>query len=230
MKRLTTWILFIVMVIAGVQIILPKLVSDIVAQGLRDLTGSKQVTARVEKNPALFMLGGQFDRVTADASDVQTDKITFRNMHIALGGVAVNMPSLLTGRKLVLEKVDDVAVTATLTQEEIAAYLNTSVKGVKNAVVNITAGKVEVTSVLTLGSIARVDVRLEGRIAGDRENRRIKFVAERFWINNSPVGSLGGALLTEVPLVDLKKMPFGVNVRDVVMEQGQVVIHTDNRG
>ncbi|WP_371372049.1 DUF2993 domain-containing protein [Sporomusa aerivorans] len=230
MKRLTTLILFLVMVMAGVEILLPKLVSDAVAQGLRDQTGSAKVTAKVDKSPAIFMLGGQFDRVLADASDVKTDKVTFRNMHIALGGVAVNMQSLLFGRKLELKNVDDVEVTATLAQEEIANYLNSSVKGVKNAVVTISSGKVEVVSALTFGSIARVDVKLEGRVIGDRENRRIKFVADRFWINNSPVGSIGGALLTEVPLVDLKKMPFGVNVRDVVMEQGQVIIYTDNRG
>ncbi len=229
MKRLTTFILFIIMVLAAVEVILPKIVSDAVAQGLRDMTGSKQVTAKVDKSPAILMLDGKFDRVSADASDVKTEKITFRTMHIRLTGVDVDTPSLLTSRKLVLNKVNDVEVTATIAQEELAAFLNSSVKGVKNAVVNITAGKVEVSSALALGGFARFDVKLEGRIAGDRENRQIKFVTDRFWLNNTPVGNIGGSLLTEVPLVDLKKMPFGVNVRDVVMEQGQVIIYTDNR-
>lgn len=229
MRRLTTFILFIVMVLAAVEIILPKIVSDAVAQGLRDMTGSKQVTAKVDKSPAILMLDGKFDRVSADASDVKTEKITFRTMHIMLTGVDVDTPSLLTSRKLVLNKVNDVEVTATIAQEELATFLNSSVKGVKNAVVNITPGKVEVSSALALGGFARVDVKLEGRIAGDRENKRIKFVTDKFLLNNTPVGNIGGSLLTEVPLVDLKKLPFGVNVRDVVMEQGQVIIYTDNR-
>ncbi|SMC40562.1 LmeA family phospholipid-binding protein [Sporomusa malonica] len=229
MKRLTTIILFLTMVLAAVEVVLPKLVSDAVAQGLRDLTGSKQVTAKVDKSPAILMLGGKLDRVTADASDVKTDKLTVRNMHIALTGVDVDIHSLITNRTLVLQKLDNVDLTATITQEELAAFLNSSVKGVKNAVVAITPGKVEISSALTLGGFARVDVKLEGRIAGDRENRRIKFVTDRFWLNNTPVGSIGGSLLTEVPLLDLKKLPFGVNVRDIVMEQGQVIIYTDNR-
>lgn len=229
MNRFTRIILFIVMVIAAVQMILPKVVSDAVAQGLREMTGSKQVTAKVDKSPAILMLGGKFDKVTADASDVKTEKITFRTMNISLTGVDVDIQSLLTSRKLVLEKLSDVAITATLTQEELAAFLNSSVKGVKNAVVSINSGKVEVSSALTLGGFARVDVKFEGRIAGDREQQRITFVTDRFWLNNTPVGNIGGSLLTEVPLVDLKKLPFGVNVRDVVMEDGQVIIYTDNR-
>ncbi len=229
MKRLTTMILFITMVLAAVEIVLPKVVSDAVAQGLRDLTGSKQVVAKVDKSPAVLMLGGQFDKVSADASDVKTDKLTFRNMHIALTDVAVDMPSLLTKRALVLRQVGDAVITTTITQEELAAFLNSSVKGVKNAVVTLSPGKVEVDSVLTLGGIARVDIKLEGRITGDREKHSIKFVTDRFWLNNTPVGNIGGSLLTEVPLLDLKKLPFGVNVRDIVIEQGQVTIYTDNR-
>jgi len=229
MKRLTTIILFFTMVLAAVEIILPKVVSDTVAVGLRDLTGSKQVAAKVDKSPAILMLGGTFDRVTAAASDIKIDKLMIHSMNITLTGVAVNMPSLLTTRKLAVERVDDAVITATITQEELAAFLNSSVKGVKNAVVTITPGKIEVSSALTLGGFARVDVQLDGRIVGDRENRRIKFVSDKFSLNNTPAGNMGGSLLTEVTLLDLRKLPFGVNVRDVVMEQGQVIIYTDNR-
>lgn len=229
MKRFTTVILFLVMVLAAVEVVLPKVVSDAVGQGLKELTGSKQVTARVDKTPAILMLDGSFDRVTADVSEVKTEKIIFRNMHVNLTDVKVDLKTLLTSRKLVLEEVKAVELTAIIGQEELATFLNNSVKGVKNAVVNITPGKIEVSSALTVGGFARVDVRLEGRIASNRENRQITFVTERFWLNNTPVGNIGGSLLTEVPLVDLKKLPFNVNVRDVAMEQGQVIIYTDNK-
>lgn len=229
MKRFTTILLFLVMLLAAVEVILPKLVSDAVAQGLRELTGSNQVTARVDKTPAVLMLDGNFDRVMADVNEVKTEKITFRNMHINLTDVKLDVKTLLTSRKLVIEQVKDVELTAIIGQEELATYLNNSVKGIKNAVVKITPDKVQVSSALTFGGIARVDIRLEGRIASDRENRRITFVTERFWLNNSPVGNIGGSLLTEVPLVDLRKMPFNVNVRDVTMEENQIIIYTDNK-
>jgi hypothetical protein len=193
------------------------------------MTGSRQVSARVDKTPAILMLDGSFDRVTADVSEVKTEKITFRNMHLNLTDVKLDVKTLLTSRKLVLEQVKGVELTAIIGQEELANYLNNSVKGIKNANVTITPDKIQVSSALTLGGIARLDIKLEGRIASDRENRRITFVTERFWLNNSPVGNIGGSLLTEVPLVDLKKMPFNVNVRDVVMEDNQIIIYTDNK-
>ncbi len=229
MKRFTTILLFLVMLLAAIEVILPKLVSDAVVQGLRELTGSNQVTARVDKTPAVLMFDGNFDRVMADAHEVKTEKITFRNMHINLTDVKLDVKTLLTSRKLVIEQVKDIELTAIIGQEELATYLNNSVKGIKNAVVKITPDKVQVSSALTFGGIARVDIRLEGRIASDRENKRITFVTERFWLNNSPVGNIGGSLLTEVPLVDLKKMPFNVNVRDVTMEENQIIIYTDNK-
>lgn len=229
MKRLITLVLFVVMVVAAVEVVLPKVAADAVEQGLRELTGSKQVTARVDKIPALLMFDGSFDHVTADINDVKTEKINFRQMHVSLSDVKVNMQSLLAERKLVLDQVKTVEVTAVIGQEELAAYLNSSVKGIKNAVVTITPEKVQVNSALTVGGLARLDIRLEGRIASDRDNRRITFVTEKFWLNNAPVGNIGGSLLTEVPLVDLKKLPFQVNVRDVVSETGQVIIYTDNR-
>lgn len=229
MRRFTTILLFVVMVLAAVEVVLPKLVSDAVAQGLRELTGSKQVTARVDKTPAVLMFDGSFDRVTADISEFKTEKITFRDVQLNLTNVKVDMQTLLASRKLVLEQVKDVELTAIIGQEELAAYLNNSVKGIKNAKVTITQDKVQVSSALTLGGIARLDIRLEGRIVSDRENHRITFVTERFWLNNSPVGNIGGSLLTELPLVDLKKMPFNVNVREVVMEENQIIIYTDNK-
>lgn len=229
MRRFTTILLFVVMVLAAVEVILPKLVSDAMAQGLRELTGSKQVSARVDKTPAVLMFDGSFDRVTAAVSEFKTEKITFREVQLNLTDVKVDIQSLLANRKLVLEQVKDVELTAIIGQEELAAYLNNSVKGIKNAKVAITPEKVQVSSALTLGGIARLDIRLEGRIVSDRENRRITFVTERFWLNNSPVGNIGGSLLTELPLVDLKKMPFNVNVREVVMEENQIILYTDNK-
>ena len=42
-------------------------------------------------------------------------------------------------------------------------------------------------------------------------------------------GNIGGSLLTEIPLVDLNKLPFHVSVRDIVMENGKVILYLDNR-
>ncbi|BBB91729.1 MAG TPA: DUF2993 domain-containing protein [Methylomusa anaerophila] len=226
-KRWIIAILLVLFLAVIAEVMLSKIVSDAVAQGMTGLTGSRQVAAHVEKSPAFLMLGGRFDRVDIDAQDVKLDKIALADMHVLMTDVQLDMEALITRRALVIQGVRDIDLTTVVTQDELAKYLNSSVKGVKNANVAVSPGKVEVNSQLTLGGIARVDVKLEGRITGEQD--KIKFVAERFWLNNSPVGNIGGALLTEVPLVDLSKLPFKVTVRDIVTEEGKVVIHTDNR-
>jgi hypothetical protein len=123
--------------------------------------------------------------------------------------------------------VQDIDLTAVITQDELSRFLNQNVKGVKGAVVTINAGKVQVTSNFALGSLASLAITLEGKIAGD--GQKLKFVTERFLLNNNMVGNIGGSVLTEIPLVDLKKLPFGVSVRVVNMEDGKVTIFADNR-
>lgn len=227
MKRLLS-ILFLLLVVAfaAAETVLPRLVGDAVAQGMRAATGSNQVTAAVQKRPALFMLGGAFDKITVTALEAKIDKLTFRELRAVLTDVQLDRDKLWA-RQAAVERVRDVELTATITQEELARYLNQTVKGVHNATVAVTPGKMQVTTTYSLGGLASMAIALEGKVASD--GQRIKFVTERFFLNNMPVGGTGGSVLAEIPLLDLKKLPFGVTVRDIVMENGQVTISADNR-
>lgn len=213
--------------VLAAQVLLPQIASNAVAQGMAELTGSGQVQADVVKQPAISMLAGSFDQITVDAANAKLDKITFQHLRAVLRDVQLNRERLYFGRAVVLERVREVELTAVITQDEVARYLNSNVKGIKNATVTIDKGKMQATSSFSLGGFATVSVALEGRIISD--GQRIKFVNERFLLNNSPVGSIGGAVLTEIELLDLKKLPFGVTVRDIVLEQGKLTLYTDNK-
>jgi len=126
-----------------------------------------------------------------------------------------------------LQSVTDVDIIVVMRQDDLAQCLNQTVKGVKNAVVTITSDQVKASSTFAIGGFANVDVGLEGRIVGD--GQKIKFVTEKFLINNRASGNIAGTLLTEIPLLDLNKLPFHVGVRDIVMENGKVSIYLDNR-
>lgn len=226
-KRLIYVLAFVLVLGFASQILLPAILSEIVAQGMISQTGSDNVTAKVEKRPALSMLTGSFDKITLSAANARVDKITFSDFKATLTDVQLDMNTLLSKRLVAMKSVGTIDVAATITEAELARYINQSVKGVKNAVVTINPDKVQATSSLAFGSFATVNVTIEGKIVVD--SQKIKFVTERFMLNNTPVGSIGGMTLTEIPLVETKKLPFNVTVREIVAEKGQVVIYADNK-
>lgn len=226
-KRLLYLVAVILALAVATQFMLPALISEIVAQGMVNQTGSDDVSADVDKWPALLMLGGSFDKINLSAANARTDKITFSELTATLNDVQLDMGTLFNKRLIAMKSVGDVKVAAVISEAELARYLNQSVKGVKNAGVRITPEKVQATSALSFGSFATVTVTIEGKIAVD--SHRIKFVTERFLLNDSPVGSIGGMAITEIPLVENNKLPFNVSVRDIVSENGRIVIHADNK-
>ncbi len=227
-KRLLLISVGLLLIVALVaEVMLPQVASDAVAQGMKELTSSAQVQAQVLKRPALGMIAGSFDKITVDATDAKVDKIAFSQFRATLTEVQLDRERLYFRRVVVLEQVKDVDVMAVITQEEVTRYINQNVKGVKNATVIMDKGKMQVTSSFAFGGLATVAITLEGRIVGD--GQKIKFVTERFLLNNVAVGNIGGSLLAEIPLVDLKKLPFGVTVRDIALEQGKLILYADNK-
>lgn len=227
-KRLvTTLFAAVAVVLAGLALFLPTIISQAVAQGMQGVLKSNQVTAKVEKSPSFLMLGGQFDTVALTAKEAKPDKIAFSEMRANLSGVKVDMNELVASRRVVLKEVKEASLTASVSQDELARYLNQSVKGVKNAKVTIQGGKVQVGGTFGLGQIAQMTVTLEGKVVTD--GQKIKMVTEKILLNNSRVGSLGGSLLADIQLVDVKSLPFGVAVRDIVADQGRITIYADNK-
>jgi hypothetical protein len=227
MKRLGIIAIIAIAVIAAGEIAMPWLAGSLIARGMGGATGSERVTAEVAKRPALLMFDGRFDSVRIHAYDARVDKIAFAELDATLKDVAIDMPVLISQRKVAVKSVRDIDLTAVITQEELGRFLNQSVKGVKNAKVVVESGKVNVSANFLLGQIASIAITLEGKVVGD--GHRIKFVTERFLLNNTAVGNIGGAVLTEIPLVDLRKLPFGVKATDVVMDAGRITIAADNR-
>jgi hypothetical protein len=227
-KRLfLTLVAAVVIVLAGLALFLPQIVSQAVAQGMRGVLHSSQVTAQVEKSPSFLLLNGQFDKVRLTAKDAKPDKLSFSDMQADLSGVKLDMAELVSSRRVVLREVKEASLTASVAQDELARYLNQSVKGVKNAKVTVLAGKVQVAGTFGIGQIAQMTVTLEGRVVAD--GQKIKMVTEKILLNNSQVGSLGGSLMSDIQLVDVKSLPFGVAVRDIVADQGKITIFADNK-
>ena len=173
-KRLSILIITVVILLAASEAALPWLVGSFLAKGLAKTAGTDDITAKVIKRPAVAMFDGRFDNVLVRALNAKIDKLTFSELDIALENAKVDMGALLGQKSLVLQSVGGIDLTAVVTQEELARYLNQSVKGVKNAAVVIEGGKVKITGNYSIGPVAALAVTLEGRVAGD--GQKLKFV------------------------------------------------------
>lgn len=227
MKRLTVIIILIVALAVAGELAMPWFVGGLVARGMTEATGSDDIAARVAKTPAILMLDGRFDSILINARGAKIDKIVFAQLDAALSDVALDMPVLLSSRRVAVKNVRDIDLTAVITQEELSRFLNQSVKGIKNAQVKIDNSGVKVSANFALGQIASIAIALDGKIVSD--DYRLKFVTNRFHLNNTAVGNIGGSVLTEIPIVDLRKLPFGVKARQVAAGDGKITVIADNR-
>jgi len=225
-RRLFLVVGLVLIVFGASELFLPIIMSNAVNQGLMSLTGSERVSAKLTARPAVLMLGGKFDSIQIKADHAKIDKIVFSEMSIALTGAKLDMGKLISSQIVNFQSVEQVDIIAVVGQDELGQYLNQAVKGVKNAVVVITPEKIKATSTFALGGVVNLPVSLEGKIVSD--GQKIKFVTDRLLINTMNTGNIGGSLLTEIPLVDANKLPFNVNARDVVMENGKVTLYLDN--
>jgi len=228
MKRWFAGLLAIgLLLVIAAQFLLPWLVSGFVARSVGDQIRAEQITAKVTKTPALLMLGGKFDEVAISAVKAQIGRIVFQEMSIVASAAAIDMTALLRDRRFVMESAGKIELSGVITQEELSRYLNANVKNVKNAVVTVRDGRVAIDAQLVIIGPIAVKVTLDGRIVGD--DRQIRFVTEQFSLNDGLAGNISGALLTEIPLADLKQLPFAVGVREIVMEQGRIIVYMDSR-
>ncbi|MBP2640590.1 MAG: hypothetical protein H6Q66_1541 [Firmicutes bacterium] len=209
------------------QFVLPWLVSDFIARSVGNQMQTEQITAKVTKTPAFLMLGGTFDEVAISAVKAQTGRLVFQEMNVVISAASIDMPALLRDRRLVLSSAEKIELSGVITQEELSRYLNANVKYVKNAAVTVRDGRVAIDAQLVIIGPIAVKVNLDGRIVGD--DRQIRFVTEHFSLNDGLAGNISGALLTEIPLADLRQLPFAVGVREIVMEQGRIIVYMDSR-
>jgi hypothetical protein len=224
-KRLIYGLICVLAVLTVLELALPAILSRVAEQALANLYAGDRVSVSVREHPALLMLGGDFDQIRITAQNVKTGRIVLSQMQTVLKDVKLDMGALLGQRQVRFQSVGGIDASAVLTQEELANYLNHAVKGIKDAQVSITPAKISASSTFSLGFLS-VRAGLEGRIAA--EGRNIDFVTDRFYLNNMATGNIAGSTLARIPLLDLNKLPFQVEVRAIKMEQGRVVLQLDN--
>lgn len=208
------------------QFLLPAAVNEIVSGAMLSLTDTDKVEVQVEEFPAIYMLGGHFDRIAVRASDARADKIVFDAFEMNLKNIQIDMLNLILRRSLTLRSAEDITLRAVVSEAQLASTINQSVKGARDAEVSILPDKVTVRSKLAIGGLVSATVVLEGKIVA--EDGQIVFKTHNASIDNALLGRFGGSVFTSLVLVDLNKLPFDVRVKNVALDDGKAMIYADN--
>lgn len=222
-KRLFFTVILLILVLwAGTEVLLPALAAKQVERAMTDTLTAQRVSAQVESHPAVALLVGRLGTVTVDAVGAHFDKLPVSQMSAVFRDLVVEPRALLTARTVQIQHLGGFDANFVFSAEDLAAYLNQTVKGFKNIAVVVTANHVQVTGQFAAG-VVPLRLTLDGRVVG--EGTQVKFVTERFLLNDTVVaGSWGGRGLAEIPLADLGRLPFPLTIREVVMDQNRVVV------
>lgn len=196
------------------ELLLPYVLGKQVQAGLGRALGGGEIQASVKARPAFSMLGGKFSTIMVDGKNVRSGKLVLNQFSAVFTDTSVDPVKLLFSRSLVFRDIGNFQGTVVLREEDINQYLAQSVKGLKNVQVTLVPEHMKVSGNLTFGP-AVIAVSMDGVLRGDQT--QLKYIPAVGTNTN------GGGLMGFV-LFDTNKLPFAATIKDVVIEQGRVLI------
>jgi len=215
-------VLTVMFVFALSELVLPYVVAKRIETGLAKAYGTYDIHVTVKAWPALMMLGGSFSTITIDGHNIRTDKLTISEFSTVFKDTNIDLRRLISERIVVFQQVGSFDGAIVLQEQEITQFVSQAIKGFKNVHVTLLPEKMKVSGEWAIGP-ASVSLVMDGKLRGD--NTQLKFAADQVFLNNSVVvGNFRGSTMTEFMLFDTKKLPVAATIRDVLMEEGRVVI------
>ena len=215
---------FLAASIAFSEIVTPLAASWWLDQALNKVMPARQHNVSARSLPGVTLWLGQFDSVKSVAEEARIDGLKIQEARVTIADARLDMAELAGNSRIAVKQVRDLQIMLKVNEKDLAEYLGSKVKEIKNPSVKILKDKIEIRSDVDLG-ILKLAVGVDGRIVGDASS--IRFRSDRLEVKNA--GGLNfGALFAEIPLLDLTKLPFKVAVRKIVTEPGVITIYADN--
>jgi hypothetical protein len=215
---------FFVACVAFSEIVTPLAVSWWLDQALNKVMPARQHNVSARSLPGITLWLGRFDGVKSVAEEARIDGLKIQEARVTIDDARLDMAELAGNNRIVIKQVRDLQIMLKVNEKDLAEYLGSKIKEVKNPTVKILADKIEIRSEVDLG-LVKFAVGVDGRIVGDANS--IRFRSDKLEIKNAG-GINFGALFGEIPLLDLTKLPFKAGVRKIVMEPGTITIYADN--
>jgi len=214
-------VLLILLVLAEVSA--PRLIARGLELGLRRTLGS-DVEIKLDAYPSLRLLLGQFEELSVVARGVNLGGLTVEEYTLAAEQVTVNLRELLARRELRFVNQGRLTVQVTVAEGELSNFLREKMPILKDWRVQINAGNAVVIGKIPLQTI-ELDVRVHGKFQA-LGKEKIAFVPERAEVQGVELpAALVQALLQDAQFyIDLKAAPMPLELIDVKMEPGRLIV------
>jgi len=214
-------VLLILLVLAEVSA--PRLIARGLELGLRRTLGT-DVEIKLDAYPSLRLLLGHFEELSVVARGVNLGGLTVEEYTLAAEQVTVNLRELLARRELRFVNQGRLTVQVTVAEGELSSFLREKMPALKDWRVQINAGNAVVIGKIPLQAFD-LDVRVHGKFQA-LGKEKIAFVPERAEVQGVELpAALVQALLQDAQFyIDLKAAPMPLELIDVKMEPGRLIV------
>ncbi|KAF0195335.1 MAG: hypothetical protein FD169_1425 [Bacillota bacterium] len=223
MKKVWVVLLVIIGLVVVAEISAPYLIARGLEVGLNKTLGV-DVQLRLKSYPSLRMLLGQFDHISVVAKNVNLGGLSVSEYTLIAQEVDVNVRSLLGRRELTFNNQGNMEVQVVVAEGELSTYLWENIPELKGWRVQVNQGSVTVVGQAPILN-AMVDMRLQGKFVPQGADK-LAFIPELLELQNItlPQGVVDAVLQGAEFYIDLAAAPMPLELLDVKMEPGQLVL------
>ncbi len=233
LKRLLVVVVVVFLVLAGLtELVLPGVVARGVEGALASTfgeTGQHKVTLR--SYPSFRMLLGDFDQVNLVSTNVATSTLILSELAVTLEDASVDMKTLLKDKRLKVDRGGRAQVTMTITAANLKDYLTENVPELKDPEVLINPEEVAIGGRLTVAGQDLACAIMGRFVLSDPST--VGFDIQGFSVNDVAVPEAFLDTWLEVMnhpdlSMDLTRFPLPVTGKEVLLEEGRVVIKAES--
>lgn len=216
MSRFILMIIGAVVVLAGLQWIVPKWAAGQVASQIASRDGGVKPQVEIAALPFWILAQGQFQDLYIKASGLRVDGITLSQAQVNWQNGQVSL-SALSRKKLDVQKTGHVRAHIVLDGAALSAFLAQQ-GAVKDPSVSLTPGVVSIRGRLTLGQL-NVPLNARGTLSVSSDKKAILFHATSFDGIQLPL-----LADSQIFQIDSLNLPVPMVIQSVDIRQNQLVV------
>jgi len=222
-KKVAIVLSILLVLVVLVEVSAPRLIARGLEMGLRRTLGSN-AEIRLDAYPSLRLLLGQFEELTVVTRGIDLGGLKAEEYTLAVEQITVNLRQLLARRELRFVNQGRLTVQVIITEGELSNFLRDRIPALKDWRVQISADNAEAIGKIPLQNID-LDVRVRGKFQA-LGKEKVAFVPELVEVQGAELPSaLVQTLLQDSELyIDLKAAPMPLELTEVKMESGRLVI------
>ena len=221
-KPLALVLVLLAVVLVFAEVVAPGLAERTLAHRITDKMGTQDVTVQFSSTPRFLMMLGQIDHVHAVVHQGRLGEVLVSELALDGSNLRLDMKAFVNGEDVKIKSADEMKLTGVVTEDNLKELLSRKADKLENAEVAIDGNGVTVkANVKVFGRTA--DATMTGTVLED--GGQLLFHMTSLQVANAPLGKVHlGSVFGDIPLVKRGKMPLGLRVTDVTMQQHKCVI------